>query len=143
MKSPLVFILPILLFAACSSSKNTAGNESVQLNEATYFNWTAGAPDDNNTFERGTDFILTFSNWPAEYTPVAVIFNNKISFPADVEKTENNRAVINARIIHESSVFAEVSENTRLSDRITFILENGESSYLEINNWVQLSDQYY
>jgi hypothetical protein len=143
MKALLIFILTLFLFAnSCSSSEKTASNNSIQLAGAAYYNWTASIPGDENSFERGTDLTLTFSNWPEKFNPEAVIFQNRRSFPAEIEQIEGTRVIIKARIVHESTVLAEVSERVNLSDRLIYTNEDGDTIYLGIDEWERMSDRY-
>lgn len=143
MKTLFIFSLTLFLFAtACSSSEKAASNNSIQLTEASYYNWTASIPGDEDNIERGTDLVLTFSSWPEKFNPEAVIFYNKRSFPAEIEQVEGNRVVIKARIMHESTVLAEVSERVNLSDRLIYTNEDGDTLYLEIDEWERMSDRY-
>jgi len=143
MKTLFVFTLVLFLFAnACSSSEKTAFNSSIKLTGATYHNWTASVPGDENSIERGTDLALAFSSWPESFNPETVIFQNKRSFPAEIEQIEGNGVVIKARIVHESAVLAVVSYRVNLSDRLIYTNENGDTIYLEIDEWERLSDRY-
>jgi hypothetical protein len=141
MKTLFIFALTFFVFAtACSTFRETAVDDPIELEKAEYHNWATALPGGTDGTERGTDITLTFSEWPEDYTPGYVIFQKKESFPAEIEKTEENRAVVTARIVHESSVLAEVSEAVFLSDRFVFNRPDGEAGYIEIEEWVRKSD---
>ncbi len=135
MKTIFIFFTSLLFFAACSSPREAAIQDPIELEQAEYQNWANSSPDGTESMERGTDIRLVFSEWPEDYNPVYIVFRNKESFPAELEMLDEKRAVVTARIVHESGVLAEVSESVFLSDRIVFTRPNGELGYLEIEQW--------
>jgi hypothetical protein len=141
MKTLFIFALTFFVFAAaCATLRDTAVDDPIELEKAEYHNWSSASPGGMDGKERGTDITLTFSDWPEGYTPGYVIFQKKESFPAEIEKTDENRTVVTARIVHESSVLAEVSEAVFLTDRFVFNRPDGETGYIEIEEWVRKSD---
>ncbi len=135
MKPIFIFSTVFLFIVACTSQREAAVDDPIELESAVYENWGTPSPNGSEGMERGTDITLTFSEWPENYSPEYVVFRNRESFPAELELLDDGRAIITARIVQESGVMAEISESVFLSDRITFTRPDGDRGFLEIDQW--------
>lgn len=146
MKSSIIFsACLILLISGCASTDNhsRADDDSLFISSS-YQHWFAMAPGESDFTERGIDLQLELHQNSKIYRPVHIIFNGRESFPADVSRQdgEEDKLVIKARVLLQSSLFAEKSQQTNVSDRLVFRDEDGELHHVEINNWERLPDRY-
>ncbi|HET6527771.1 MAG TPA: hypothetical protein VFG39_03380 [Balneolaceae bacterium] len=135
MKTILFALTFSALLVACSSSKDTANAEMMQVVDATFGHWQEKLDSTSDIAERGTDLKVTLKNWPEGYTPAYIIFRGKKSSAAEVAERVNGKTIIRARIIHQSAVLRDKSESVNLSDRLVFKKENGDTGFIEINDW--------
>lgn len=146
MKSPIIFsACLILIIGGCASSNNhSQADEKSLFISSSYQYWFATAAGESDFSERGIDLQLELHKDSKIYRPEYIIFNERESFPAEVSRqgVEEDTLVIKARILLESSLFAEKSPQAGLSDRLVFRDEHGELQYVEINNWERLPDRY-
>lgn len=121
-----------LLFAGCSSSQNTTGNDNLQVLNATYKHWSHPPSGGSDVPERGTDLEVTLQSWPEGYTAEYFVFNSRKSLP--VTKHESDTTwIITGRIIRSSAMLDEQSESVDLSDRLVYINPKGEAEFVEID----------
>ena len=146
MKSPFIFSACLFLFiGGCASSNNhSQADEESLIISSSYQHWYATAPGESEFSERGIDLWLELQHNDKIYRPEYIIFNERKSFPAEVNKPSDDEGqfLIKARILLESSLFAEKSQMTELSDRLVFRDEEGELQYVEISSWERLPDRY-
>lgn len=143
MKTLFIFIIiPVTMLTACVSARDAAEGENMHVRNATYQNWFGEAPVEFGGRERGTDLELTLEGWAEGYTPDYVVFQQKKSFSAEIIEEENNRVVIKARIIHESRLLNEISETVDVPARLVFTHSDGDTGFIEIDEWEKLPDVY-
>lgn len=147
MKTLFIFALYTFLFiSSCASSNQNTQAESNLSITGSYQNWYASAPGEAEYTERGIDLRLELCPAGLVTNPLYIIFNERESFPVEVSKTDsgNNeeKLLIEGRIVMQTTLFDETSGHTRLSDRLVFHDENGELQYAEINNWQRLPNRY-
>lgn len=131
------FILSVsaLLLTGCSSSKDTADKENMQVINATYEQWSEPPPAGSDVPERGTDLTIRIQNWPDGYVPQHIIYNSRKSLSASVTDSTVDSVEITGRIIRTSAVLRETSETIDLSDRLVFTDSGGDTSFVEISEW--------
>lgn len=145
MKTPFIFITILFLFVSgCASSNQQAKAEDSALIAGNYQHWFATTPGESEFSERGIDLLLELHQHSKIYQPEYIIFNERESFPVEVSQPEgeDGKLLIKARILLESSLFAEKSQKAHLSDRLVFRDEDGELHHIEISNWKRLPDRY-
>jgi|GEM_PF-649183 len=148
MKSSIIF--PAILFLLICGCASTNKNNEMQTEKnslfisSSYQHWFATAPGESEFSERGIDLHLELHQNKKIYRPEYIIFNERKSFPAEVSQpaVDEGKILINARVLLESSLFAEKSKQTDLSDRLVYRDESGELHHIEISNWERLSDRY-
>lgn len=138
MKTVLIFLTSILvLWSGCSSSEDTVSPNNMQVTSAIYEHWSEPPPAGSDVPERGTDIIVTVSNWPSGFSPDYIVYENRKSLSTTIADSTENRAVISARIVRSSSILAEPSESVSVTDRLVYTSEDGKEQYVEIKNWKQ------
>lgn len=134
MKVTIITIISFSFLFSCSTTKE-ASIHGLEIVEAEFKHWSEAPLVESDVRERGTDLELLVKNWPDGATPAHIIFRNKRSFAAEITDTTETGVQIKARIIRSSSVMSETSETVDKSDRIVFILAEGKSRYMEIEEW--------
>ncbi len=147
MKSPIIFSICLLLFffGGCAfSDKLLEADEESPVISSSYEHWFSTAPGETEFSERGIDLRLELHQNSKIFRPEYIIFNERMSFPAEVSwpDDDEDKIVIKARILLESSLFSEISRQSELSDRLVFRDDEGELQYVEISNWERLPDRY-
>ena len=136
MKFIILFTTSIFLFSSgCSSTENTASNEHIQVLNATYNNWSHPPVGNSDLPEVGTDLTVTVKNWPSDFTPEYIIYNNRKSLSASVSDSTDENKTISGKIIRSSSKLPKTSETVSQSDRLVYINEDGEEKNIEISDW--------
>ncbi|TYP93682.1 hypothetical protein LX73_1391 [Fodinibius salinus] len=141
MKTSIVSFL-LLLFAvvSCSSTKHTTQKPEMQIVTAKYAKWSDPPKQNSDVPEKGVDITLTVKNWPDSASPSSVIYNQrKSSKPKMTQKTDST-VVINARIVIASSLLVKTSDDVALSDRLVYNLKDGQTQFIEIENWTRMQE---
>lgn len=136
----LICFLMTILFAGCSTSQNTAGQNNMQVINATFKHWSHAPSVGSDIPERGTDLRVTIKSWPEYYSPEFIVFNSRKSMPAEITRKDDSIWVITARIIRSSDKLSERSEKMDVSNRLVYSDTNGEEEVLEIFNWQQAEE---
>ncbi len=149
MKLLFIFTLyPFLFFYSCASSNQNGQAESEQSVTGSYQHWYASAPGESEYTERGIDLRVELYPAGLVTNPLYIIFNERESFPVEVIKMEadndndEEKLLIESKIILQSTLFDETSDHTKLSDRLVYHDEDGNQRYVEINNWQRLPNRY-
>jgi len=132
-----IFITTFVFFltlSGCSSQKMAMDNQ-VKIIRATFSHWSEAPLNQSDVRERGTDLELVVDEWPEEAEPGYIVYRKLKSFPAEITDTTDAGLHIFARIIRTSSVMEETSKRVELSDRFVFRRENGEWTFVEIEDW--------
>ncbi|MGF1670333.1 MAG: hypothetical protein ACFCU6_07790 [Balneolaceae bacterium] len=122
------------------STSKTTQDHNIQIVEAVYTEYNEVSPVRSDVREQGFDLSLFVRNWPEGANPDYLVYRQRKSFPAELTGNSDNGVVIEARIIVRSAVMAEVSERIELSDRLVFIDRNGNSDFIEIQNWTRKAE---
>ncbi|CAN5453495.1 hypothetical protein BH23BAC3_BH23BAC3_24200 [soil metagenome] len=146
MKSLFIFITYVLLFCSCASSNQPAQAENNLFIDTSFQHWYATAPGESDYTERGIDLRLELNSAVLISNPLYIIFNERESFPVEVSKLESEdneeKLLIEARILLDSALFPDQSDHVLLSDRLVYCDEDDNLQYFEINNWKRLPDRY-
>lgn len=126
-----------LLLIGCSSSQNTTGKDNIQVINALFKHWSHPPSAGSDIPERGTDLSVTMKSWPEDYTPEYLVFNSRKSLPAEIARNSDTTWVITARIIRSSDMLNEKSESMDVSDRLVYSNADGETGFIEIEDWQQ------
>jgi hypothetical protein len=138
MKVAFIFLTSFLgIITACSTQKNTAGQENIEIVSATYKPWSEPPPSGSDIPERGIDLTITVKNWPTSYKPEYIIYNKQQSFSASVASQSDSQTIIEGRIIRTSSRLTETSKSVNQSDRIVYTNQDGNKEYIAIEQWKQ------
>jgi len=116
-------------------SKKASQNSDIEIVQATYEDWSEVSPVESDVREQGTNLELTVRNWPEGAVPEHIVFRNRKSFSAEITDTIDSKIKIEARIIRRSAVLSERSESVELSDRLVYTGSDGESDFVEIEDW--------
>ncbi len=135
MKVTRILLFAFIFLYGCSSSKPATGSENMQVDRATFSQWSKPPPSGTDIPERGTDLSITLHNWPEGHRPNYVVYNYMKSYPAAIADSTDNSVTITARIIRTSGVIQDRSESLYLSDRLVFTTPEGETEFIEIENW--------
>lgn len=136
MKTAFLFLVTLTFFlVGCSSSENTASKENMKVVNASFSSWSEPPPSNSDIPERGIDLTLTIHNWPQGYKPKYIVYDKRKSLAASVADSNEKNVVITGRIIRTSSVLVETSESMEVSDRLVFTDSEGETGFIEIDNW--------
>lgn len=134
-------LLLLFLLSGCSNFEKIASQNSIEITKATYQQWYSVSPETGEPSERGIDLVISVNNFPVDAEPLYIIYNNHRSFLPDYSTTEENKILIEARIILESGLLVDVSNNDDLSDRFVFKTKDGDIQHREIHIWEQLSNR--
>lgn len=135
MKTLFVSLLTFfLIFLGCSSSKETSQNK-IEVISAKYNKWSEPPLHNSDVPEKGVDLTVTVRNWTTKFKADHIIYQNRKSYKPRLADTTNNQGTIKARIITSSSIMQDNSESIDLSDRLVFTTPDGETGYIEIENW--------
>ena len=124
-----------VLLTACASTKNTAGQEMIQIKNAAFKPWRSHVNANTEIPERGTDLKVTLTGWADDYEPVYIIFRSKKSFVPEIVDSTDSQTIIRARIIRQSSVLQNRSESVDATDRLVYIDDPGKTRFIEIDDW--------
>ena len=141
MKTTNIFLLSfILLLAGCSLFEKVSKNGKMHVVEAGYNDWSQ-APQRGDVPEKGTDLAIIVQNWPEGATPQHIIFEKHKSLGAEINNRSEVGVVINARIVRASTKLPQTSEEVDLSDRLVYTDSNGDTQFIEIEEWTRLEDE--
>ncbi|MCW9705500.1 hypothetical protein [Fodinibius salsisoli] len=135
MKITIIMALSFFLLQGCSSSENMTDEESMKVVYATYKKWSEPSPVGSDVPERGTDLTLSVQHWPEEYTPQYIIYEKRQSHGAEIANKAGVTVFIEARIMKTSSVIQGTAEAVDLSDRLVYTNAEGDTSFVEIEEW--------
>lgn len=135
MKVVLILITSFMFLKGCSSSENVTNKENMQVISATFKQWSDPPSPGSDIPERGTDLTITVQNWPEEFSPKSIVFNNRKSLSTVISDSMSDKVVITGRVIRMSGLLKEKSERVNLSDRLMFVNAEGETDFIEITNW--------
>jgi len=142
MKITFIFLLlPLFLLAGCSSPKYTISPQNMEVVSAKYQLWSEEPTAGSEIPERGIDLWVVIKNWPEDYEPDYIIFNQRKSVSGEISEQSGDTTVIKARIIQASSVLVETSETVDVSDRLVFTSAEGHKGYLPIEHWERQDKQ--
>ena len=128
----LVFLLSAL---SCSSVKDIGQEGKMQIISAEYKKWSEPPVQNSDVPEKGTDLFVTVQHWPKDAAPVYIVYEHKKSFKPEIADTSDNHTVIKGRIISTSSVLEGRPGQTKLSDRLTYTTAEGDTAFVEIDQW--------
>jgi uncharacterized protein YcfL len=141
MKTFFIFIITFsFCLAGCSSSQDTASKKNMQIVNATFSSWSESPQAGSDIPERGVDLKVTIRNWPQEYQPNYIAYDGRKSLSVTLSDSTNNSVTVTGRIVRTSGVLAEISESIDVSDRLVFTDQDGDTGFIEIDNW-QRSDK--
>jgi hypothetical protein len=135
MKITIILGLSFFLLQGCSSSQETANDDSMEVVYATYQKWSDPSPVGSDVPERGTDLTVSVQHWPDEYTPQYIIYEKRQSHGASIADTAGVTVFIEGRIMKTSSVLQETAKAMDLSDRLVYTNAEGDTSFVKIENW--------
>ncbi|MBN2732883.1 MAG: hypothetical protein JXR26_10685 [Balneolaceae bacterium] len=142
MKTSFIFLVSfVLLLAGCAALEDLTDGENFEIANAGFENWRQAPVQGGDVPEVGTNLAIIVRDWPEPeegYTPKYIIYNERKSFPVEITNREDNKTVMNAKIIRSSSVMSKTSEEVNLSDRLVFTRPNGEVGFLKIEEWQDL-----
>ncbi len=139
MKTTFITIVSFfLLLVACSSKEKLMADYDIEVLEASYQHWSEAPPVQSDVRERGTDLKLVVASWPEGAEPQHIIYRKMRSFPVEIADSTETVLTFEARIIRTSAVMSETSERVEMSDRLVFQTEDGETQYLEIEEWERM-----
>jgi len=136
MKITFIFLLlPLFFLAGCSSPKYTVSPQNMEVVTANYRVWSEKPSAGSDIPERGIDLQVIIKNWPENYEPDYIVYNQRKSVSSEITEQSRDTTVIKAQIIQASSVLVETSETENVSDRLVFTDAEGNKGYLPIENW--------
>lgn len=136
MKNLFIPLLAFLLSApSCSSVKDIGQEGKMQIISAEYKKWSEPPVQNSDVPEKGTDLFVTVQHWPKDAIPVNIIYDHKQSFKPEIADTSKNHTTIKGRIISTSSVLEGRPGQTKLSDRLTYATAEGDTAFVEIDEW--------
>jgi len=145
MKNHFISITLILfIFYGCAPSKQNVSQDSGFIISGTYQYWFASVPGEPEISERGINIFLELSDDISISCPMHLVFNERKSFslflnhPGDGESPNS----IEATILLESSLFNEISEHARLTNRFVYHDGDGNLQYETIKDLQRLPDRY-
>lgn len=130
-------LLLLILLSGCSNSEKIALQNSIEIAKASYQQWYNVSPETGEPSERGIDLFVSVDNFPDDAELLHIVFDNRVSFLPDYSTTEENRLLIEARIVLESELLADISGANDVSDRLVFKTKDGEIQHTEIHIWEQ------
>jgi hypothetical protein len=145
MKKHFIFItLIFLIFCSCASSKQNVQPDGAFIISGTYQYWFGKAPGEPEISERGIDIIIELSDDISISGLMHVIFNERKSFSLSANRSEDDASknYIEATILLESSLFNEISEYVRLTNRLVYHDGNGDEQYETLKDLQRLPDRY-
>lgn len=136
--------LVLFIIGGCASGKQGIPPESKYILSGTYQFWFGSAPDEPDISERGIDIILDLRDNVSISDPLHLIFNERKSFSLSLTQSDDGESPnrIEATILLESSMFSEISERVRLSNRLVYRDSNGNEQYETFDDLHRLADRY-
>lgn len=133
------FIFAVLVAAGfgCAHHKETGATNPDLIVRATAEEWRSSSPGEDELTEHGVDLTIEMNNSLSNIRFLYTIYNGRKSFPATVDSTASNNLSVQARILYESSLMAQTSDRTNLSDRLVFQNSDGETDYIPVNSWIE------
>jgi hypothetical protein len=145
MKKHFIFItLIFLIFCSCASSKQNAQPDGAFIISGTYQYWFGKAPGEPEISERGIDIIIELSSDISISGLMHVIFNERKSFSLSANRSEDDASknYIEATILLDSSLFNEISEHVRHTNRLVYHDGDGDEQFEELKDLQRLPDRY-
>lgn len=124
-----------LLLIGCLSKEKLMADHDIEIINASYKHWSEAPSVQSDVRERGTDLKLIVENWPEGAEPRYIIYRKMKSFPVEIADSSDAGMTLQARIIRTSAVMSETSERFEQSDRLVFRAADGETHYVEIEEW--------
>lgn len=135
MKLTIFLLLSFFIAAGCASSRML--DKQMEVVNATYKPWSEPPPSASDVPEKGTDLTVSVQHWPDDYTPQYIIYEHRRTHSARIANKAGVTVFIKGRIIRSSSVMRQTSEKVELSDRLVYTDAEGDTSFVEIEDWAR------
>lgn len=112
----------------------------MQIVSAGYNKWSDPPTGNSDVPEKGIDLAVIVENWPDGAIPHYIVYGNRKSFKAEITDTTDLGVSISARIITSSSTLMQKSEKVEVSDRLVYESFEGETRFIEIEEWTPIGN---